>query len=143
MENMKDFAQHVIYVANKNSIGITHLQLHKIMYFSIKDFLTEQPKKTDLVKSFYTDPFETWDYGPVVPIIFDIYHYYGNMIILDKGKYKSFFKNFDKYIKLNLKENIFNLIEKSQKQKIWKNHKRQILNHEHIYQYTIKDILLD
>lgn len=143
MKSMKDFARHIIKVANQYADGITNLQLQKVMYFSIKDFLNDHHQNSELIKSFYHEPFETWDYGPVVPIIFDTYRYYGNMIILDKGKYSSFFKPFDKYIKHNLKEDIFNLIEKSQKQPIWKKHQNQILDHQATYQYQIKDIILN
>ncbi|MCT6893602.1 MAG: hypothetical protein M3Z38_05850 [Bombilactobacillus mellifer] len=55
--DMVGFAKHVIAVANDNSNGITNLQLQKIMYFAIKDYLTQNGLKAKAkIEAFYTNP---------------------------------------------------------------------------------------
>lgn len=141
---MAEFAKHVIAVANANSNGITNLQLQKIMYFAIKDYLSKNGLKAKgKIEAFYNEPFETWDYGPVVPCVYYQYKYYGNMLITDSGTYDSAFQDFDESIKNNLKVNVFDLVEKSHQQPLWRDHQAQILNHERIYQYQLADIMAD
>lgn len=142
--DMVEFAKHVIAVANDNSNGITNLQLQKIMYFAIKDYLTQNGLKAKAkIEAFYNEPFETWDYGPVVPGVYYQYKYYGNMLITDLGTYEPTFRDFDESIKNNLEVNVFDLVEKSHQQPLWHNHQTKILNHERIYQYQLTDIMAD
>ncbi len=141
---MSEFAKHVIAVANNNSNGISNLQLQKIMYFAIKDYLTQNGLKAKAkIETFYNEPFETWDYGPVVPGVYYQYKYYGNMLITDSGTYEPAFQDFDESIKNNLKVNVFDLVKKSHQQPLWRNHKEEILNHEHTYKYRLNDIMED
>lgn len=52
-------------------ISITPLKLQKLIYFLYKDYL----KTTN--KILFTEPFETWSLGPVVPSVYAEFSSYG------------------------------------------------------------------
>lgn len=67
-----------VHVANNilkrgydEKVEITPLKLQKLVYFVYKDYL----KKTGY--PLFTEPFETWTYGPVIPSIYAEFSSYG------------------------------------------------------------------
>ena len=70
MENTAlDIARRMIQISVKNKIWTSNLKLQKLLYFAWLRYY----KKTG--KSLFTDEFEAWQYGPVVPSVY--YEYWG------------------------------------------------------------------
>lgn len=140
MNCLKD---HIFAVAKRDNLDVTNLQLQKVMYFAIKDYLEKNPsfEKDNFIRSVYDEPFETWPYGPVIPDIYHEYSIYGSLPIPSDGEYRQEYSVFDEAIVALLKEDVFILVEKSHQQPIWKNHKRQILMHNGLHRYELGDII--
>ena len=63
---MHQFADHVIAVAKENRLPITNLQLQKVMYFAFKLAKEDQIIEESTLRKMYDQPFEVWQYGPVI-----------------------------------------------------------------------------
>lgn len=77
---------------NKDGIDISPMKLQKLIYILYKEYL----KKTR--RGLFSDYFEVWKYGPVVPSVYNAFSNYGSKPI------KSYYLNEDKSyttIKLN------------------------------------------
>jgi len=73
-------ANNIIDIAQREEIGLSNLSLQKIMYFLQGYYLV-------LVnKPLSNEPFQPWDYGPVIPTIYHYYKRYGRGQILDYCK---------------------------------------------------------
>ena len=57
-------ANNLIKRAMKEHKDITPLKLQKLIYFLYKEYLQTTGK------ALFTEPFETWQYGPVVPSVY-------------------------------------------------------------------------
>lgn len=79
MYNVSDVTKYIINYSEKY-YGISNLKLQKILYFIQAHFLIK--KKTPC---FYED-IEAWNFGPVIPIIYEKYKQYGsaNIPIIEK-----------------------------------------------------------
>lgn len=81
-------AKYLVYLAsqelvgdNKEREGITNLKLQKVLYFAQAYFLAK------LGKPLFSDNIEAWEYGPVVPGIYQKYRENGsNPIIVEEDK---------------------------------------------------------
>ena len=76
-----------VYVANNflrrgkaDEIEITPLKLQKLIYFLYKDYL----KRTN--DMLFSEPFETWTLGPVVPSVYAEFSSYGKNAIQTYAK---------------------------------------------------------
>ncbi len=65
-------ANNFIKKAQSEDIDVTPLKLQKLVYFLYKSYL----KKTG--RPLFSERFETWTYGPVVPSIYSEFSSYGN-----------------------------------------------------------------
>lgn len=79
---MLRFANHILAVAYENNLSVSNLQLHKVMYFAMRD------RKDDykLLAKMYDEPFYVWRYGPTVPKIYRKFRIYGASSIIEKEK---------------------------------------------------------
>jgi uncharacterized phage-associated protein len=136
--SMLELSEHILAVGKQNDLRVTNLQLQKVMYFAIKDYVKIHHKNS-FIESVYDEPFETWQYGPVVPELYYDYNLYGSMAIDSEGKYNEQYQVFDKSIIENLKENVFNLVEKSHREAFWQKYRQQAVRKE----YTLDDIVGD
>lgn len=81
-------AKYIIYLAsqafvgdNKEREGITNLKLQKVLYFAQAYYLAR------FSKPLFSDPIEAWEYGPVVPAIYQKYKSYkSNSIICEDDR---------------------------------------------------------
>ena len=136
--SMKNFSKHVIAVANEHSSGITNLELQKVMYFAIGDYIAE--KGIDpLVKSIYNEPFEAWPYGPVVRSVYFEHKLNGNRKIRKEATMLDDFNPLNSYIKKYLKIPIKQLVEESHEHSIWKDNVESIMRHD-LIEYELEDI---
>ena len=84
----ENVAKHFIYLAsqvfvgdNKEREGITNLKLQKILYFAQAYYLAK------LSRPLFSEKIEAWEYGPVVPVVYDLYKKNGNgTILLEKDE---------------------------------------------------------
>lgn len=115
--SMKDFAHHIIAVANENNLPITNLQLQKVMYFTFKDALINQTYDKKWFDTVYDSPFLVWRYGPVEKDIYETYNIYGASPIIEKNEINPKFNRLNKFIIENLKKIhlywLINLIKKN------------------------------
>lgn len=63
------------YIINTSYRGLSNLELQKTMYFVELDYRKRTGQQ--LIK----DEFEAWQYGPVVPSVYDEYRRYGSQYI--------------------------------------------------------------
>lgn len=66
-----DISKYVVCYSNKKNYGITNLRLQKILYFIQAYFL--KIKKEPCFK----EDMEAWDFGPVVPCVYQKYKKFG------------------------------------------------------------------
>lgn len=133
---MLDLSEHVIAVAKENELAVTNLQLQKVMYFAIKEYLSTNGKNK-FINDLYNEPFETWQYGPVVPEIYFRFNIFGSTPIRIDGKRNGMYKEFDESIVQLLNKNVFDLVEQSHKQSFWIENQKQKSEKA---EYTLDDI---
>ncbi|BDR57701.1 Panacea domain-containing protein [Xylocopilactobacillus apicola] len=140
---MHELAKHILAVANENELGVTNLQLQKVMYFVVRSYLVnhEDFRSDPFIHELYNDKFETWPYGPVVPDIYYLYNSYGSLEIFNEGSYDDEYKIFDSVIINFLKMDVFKLVRATQTQPLWQEHRHEILNHINTYEYGLEDII--
>ena len=64
-------AKYVIWYCNDKNLIVSNLKLQKLLYFIQAAFLVEKG-----TPCFY-DEIEAWDFGPVIPVVYDKYEMYG------------------------------------------------------------------
>lgn len=133
--SMEDLSKHILNVGKSH--GVTNLQLQKVMYFTLKDYLRDNGR-SKFIRGIYDEPFETWQYGPVVPDLYYRYSGNGSMAINDEGKYNDEYSIFDGSIRKYLNEDVFELVERSHQEEFWKEHQGE--NQER-YEYPLDDII--
>lgn len=122
--SMNALSQHVLAVANRKRMTVTNLQLQKVMYFAIRDYL-ENHTCDSFIRDVYDRPFESWQYGPVEPDIYYRYSQYGSTPIDDMGKYVDTYHVFDKSIVSRLQADVFDLVNESHEQEFWQENFRK------------------
>lgn len=138
---MRNFADHVIAVSNNENDGITNLQLQKVMYFALGDYIRDNGID-NLVLEIYDEPFEAWPYGPVVRSEYFRNKKYGRFIIQENGVYNISYSVFDDYIKRYILVPVSELVEKSHKHSKWFYNQSKIMLHEKI-EYSLEDLAND
>lgn len=132
---MKELVNHILYIANLNNKKITHMQLHKIAYFTL-GYLIREKFIEEAKKMYEEEKFQAWLYGPVLPEVYKKYKKYSSTHIIDSGK-KSV--NFEKVPHINdvilnlMNQNVFDLVRISHSHEFWKKHKKIILNNKKPY----------
>jgi len=72
-----EVAKYVINHEHSKGRAITNLRLQKLLYFVQAKVLVETGYPC------FDDEMEAWDYGPVVPVVYNAYKQYGNLPILE------------------------------------------------------------
>ncbi|KAA9237337.1 MULTISPECIES: Panacea domain-containing protein [Aerococcus] len=118
--SMEEFASHVLSRAYKKEINITNLQLQKVMYYALKESVLENPALENIAKEIYTEPFQVWRYGPVVPEIYSKFSGFGASS-LPTILYKEYdeYKDFNPKIDYLLEQNPFDLVNRSHQEDFW------------------------
>ena len=113
-------ANNFIRRSKQEDIAITPLKLQKLVYFLYKQYL--QSTKCKL----FSEQFETWKYGPVVPSIYTEFSSYGNdpiksyaqdsqgncFVVEEKGSLKKRSTRFGQHIKITLPQHCLSLLIK-------------------------------
>lgn len=72
-----DLAKYIIKKCEKEGMPISNLQLQKILYFIQYNFLATFGKPA------FIDKMEAWQYGPVVPDVYNRFTYMGGNVIVE------------------------------------------------------------
>lgn len=74
-------ANYVIKYSNKHNLDVSNLRLQNILYFIQAQFLVNHDRPC------FDARIEAWSFGPVVPIIYDEYNFFGstNINIVNKN----------------------------------------------------------
>ena len=105
MANVYDVADFFIELAGQEEEGvITQLKLNKLLYYAQGVYLAKKGKP------LFADPIEAWEYGPVVPSIYQKYKVCGSNPIAAEGKDVSDLFTEDEYdTLLDVAENMGNI----------------------------------
>lgn len=136
---MLRFANHILAVAYENNLSVSNLQLHKVMYFAMR----EQKANRKLLLQMYDEPFYVWRYGPVVPKIYRKFRIYGASAIIEKGEKCSEYSIFDDSIIYLLNEKLFSLIPESCEHTHWLLNNDKIIKGTSDVKYSLEDVLSD
>lgn len=139
MSNMMNFAEHIIAVANNNDKFITNLQLQKVMYFSMKTVNADKK----FLQNLYDEPFKVWRYGPVVKSVYDKYKIFVSSPIIAQAEIVEDYNIFNDEILKFLDENPFDLVNRSHKEKKWKDNKYKIVFSTSDIEYSLEDVRIN
>lgn len=144
MASMRELANHILAVANKNGLPVTHLQLQKVMFFAL-GFHMKHKGVDELALETYDIPFEKWKYGPVVESLYYTFKEFSDNDITKevKGNYILEYGNWDVNIKKLLQINIFELVKVSHDLPSWANFEDDIINRNYVESYTLQEIAMD
>lgn len=134
---MEELINHILHVAGKNSKTVTHMQLHKVAYFTLGYLIRENHNKK--AKDLYSqESFQAWLYGPVLPKVYEKYKKYSSTPILSNGnksKYLDEAPHVNDIILNLINHDVFDLVNISHDHVFWKKNKQKILNNMRPY-YT-------
>lgn len=132
---MFELAKHIIAVAQDNNIEITRLQLQKVIYYAMRDYIKEHGLD-DFIKELYDEAFIVQPYGAMLISVNDKYIVYGSLPITEENTQIKQFKVFNKYILNRLNQDVFKLVDQNQQEEIWLANRNKF-NKE----YKLKDLL--
>lgn len=138
---MLRFAEHILSVCQENGRTLTNLHLQKIMYFALKFAMEDELYQRDNFEEIYDEPFYVWQYGPVVPVVYNEFKIFGSGDILgefDRDDEK--FGEMNDFINELSEINPFYLVEISHRNPFWKEHKKDILGYRSNVSYELEDI---
>lgn len=69
----REIAHYVIDTCTRDGRAISNLQLQKILYFVQLEYCKQAGSL------LFADEFEAWQYGPVLPDVYDEYSFFGGM----------------------------------------------------------------
>ncbi|MCY7136510.1 Panacea domain-containing protein [Streptococcus gordonii] len=137
---MHQFADHVIAVAKENRLPITNLQLQKVMYFAFKLAKEDQIIEESILRKMYDQPFEVWQYGPVIREQYLRFRIFSSEIIIGHFEKSSVLEPLNTIIIELLKTDVFTLIDISHRLPFWLEHSSQISGYTSTVQYQFEDI---
>ena len=137
--SMRKLADHIIAVAQKNSLPITNLQLQKVMYFVIKIAKQENLIDLDQLNEIYDEKFQVWAYGPVIKEYARFKKFASEPIVGDFQASEEY-RVFDDFIVELLNVSVFTLVDLSHRVPFWANSKNKIHGFRSEVTYTLDDI---
>lgn len=136
---MKELAEHILYVAQKNKKSITNLQLQKILYFSLRYSVPEIGLRAAI--QTYDEPFTTTKYGPLVKSQYQRFFGYGSSPIIGNASQYEEYNALNKMILKLLDKDVFVLVKSSQLNDFWKRHEEEIVKEGLSIKYPIEAVL--
>ena len=138
--SMRKLADHIIAVAQKNSLQITNLQLQKVMYFVIKIAKQENLIDLDQLNEIYDEKFQVWAYGPVIKKEYARFKKFASEPIVGDFQASEEYRVFDDFIVELLNVSVFTLVDLSHRVPFWANNKNKIHGFRSEVTYTLDDI---
>ena len=138
--SMRKLADHIIAVAQKNSLPITNLQLQKVMYFVIKIAKQENLIDLDQLNEIYDEKFQVWAYGPVIKKEYARFKKFASEPIVGDFQASEEYRVFDDFIVELLNVSVFTLVDLSHRVSFWAKNKQKIHGFRSEVTYTLDDI---
>jgi len=129
----------VLSLANEREIKITNLQLQKIMYFALGQYIAENGIDEN-VENVYKTPFEAWLYGPVNRQVYQQYKKFGRLSIKESGVYVEDYRELDDFIARNLERNAFDMVRDSHERLTWSKNEPKIRAGNRKIIYSLEDL---
>lgn len=139
--SMRNFAEHVVSVSNDHIGGITNLELQKVMYFVIGEYIKNNGID-ELIEEIYDEPFEAWPYGPVVRSEYFRNRAFGRYNITREASLQPNYTPLDNLIRTFSEKEVTELVDKSHQHSKWLLNREDILKHCKVT-YTLEDIEYD
>lgn len=136
--SMKKFSEHILYVGWMNNKPLNNLQLQKVMYLTMEQYIRKNGI-TPLLQKIYDEPFIAAPYGPLVKTIHHRHRMYGCVSLLERGEYHQEFSIFDEYIIPLLDKPLMDLVHRSRENQLWQKNKEKIKKQKRI-EYQLEDI---
>ena len=99
MYSAERIAEYILCLADLNGDTITNLKLQKLLYYAQAWFLVNNNNQR-----LFSDEIEAWQYGPVVPAVYNKYQKYGRSIIEPECNIHTDFDDFDENTRKYLRE---------------------------------------
>ncbi len=80
MYSALDVAKYAVAYSNQQGYRMSNLKLQKILYFIQAQYLVGEGT------ACFDDEIEAWDFGPVVPTVYQYYRGYGSVSIIESGE---------------------------------------------------------
>lgn len=138
---MMNLANHIIARAQRDGIGITNLQLQKVLYFCIVMGLKQGLIDKEWLENEYDEQFLVWRYGPVIEDIYERYSIFGASKIFISQNEHFEYQRLNSIIDQLLHKNVFDLVNKSHAHTHWRKNEQHIAYGRSDIPYTLEDIL--
>lgn len=129
---MEELVNHILYVASQNNKKVTHLQLHKVAYFTLGYMIRE--KHDEKAKSLHEgEGFQAWLYGPVLPETYEKHKKYSGTPIIcngERSEYLDIASHVNEVILNLINHDVFDLVNISHDHEFWKRNKQKIQNNK-------------
>jgi len=144
MASMRELANHIIAVANRNNLSVTNLQIQKVMFFSLGIHIRHHGID-DLARETYDIPFDKWKYGPVVESVYYSFNHFKDNDITEEleGSYIPDYARWDNAIGALLNTDVFELVRVSHDFSSWADYEVDILSRNYVESYTLEEIAED
>jgi len=140
-----DVAHYIIDYCDKHNIKMSNLKLQKVLYFVQAQFLVASSGTTPC----FEDDIEAWDFGPVVPKVYQMYKIFGssNISIDPKDPLNGYYEKIkpsdrnliDRMIQRTIPYSAAQLVQITHNQAPWKNGYRprmnRVISNESIYDF--------
>lgn len=134
---MKQLSDQIISIGKKENKGVSNLQLQKVLYFVIGDYIKENGIDS-FIENVYDEKMEAWQYGPVLRTQYFDNKIFGSMNIKREVEYNENLTVFDEFIKKRIHENLGDLIDESHTHPKWKENEDIIMNQGKVF-YELED----
>lgn len=137
--NMHNLTNHIIAVANENHRTITNIQLQKVLYFTLR--YSAPSIGLENAKEIYDEPFQVWQYGPILKSQYNKFYTYGTSPIIEDLPQSEDYKRLNNLIIRLLDMDVFKLINASKTHNFWKQNENKIVNGCSTIAYPLNEIL--
>ena len=138
--SMEKLADHIIAVAKQNGLPITNLQLQKVMYFTFKLAKEDEIIEESMLRTMYDQPFEVWQYGPVIRKQYLRFRKFSSENIIGQFKQLECLTPLNNIIVKLLNTDVFTLIDISHRLPFWQKNSDKIYGYTSNVQYQFEDI---
>lgn len=138
---MMELARHIIATSQETKLGVTNLQLQKVLYFTLLNAFKDGRLTREDLHDIYDRDFLVWRYGPVVESIYQKYSIFGASTIFKPEDEIQEYSFLNDYIINLLKENPFDLVGKSHQHSHWKNNEGTITFGRGPVSYSLEDLV--
>ena len=135
--------KHIIGIARQYDIPVTNLQLQKVLFFTLKQTISQQLLDESAIEKTYDRPFEVWRYGPVEREVYEKYKVYGADPITERDTENPEYRVLNPVILQLLQRDPFELIRTSHRERFWRQHETYLIGWRSQIAYTLGDVAVE